>query len=93
MVSSALGRDVPNYAPERIEGLLSPRCIKSHQPYYLLPKKFHEINPKMIFIRRDPKDVVVSYYHFHVAFKDFIGTLDDFVDAFVNDVGKSKHET
>ena len=40
----------------------SPRLIKTHLPKELLPDQVD--NAKVIFIHRNPKDVMVSYYYF-----------------------------
>lgn len=46
-----------------IESISSPRLIKTHFPLSLLPKGVKEKKCKIIYIARNPKDVVVSYYH------------------------------
>ncbi len=42
------------------------RFIKTHLPFHLLPKQITEKQKqaKVIYIYRDPKDVIVSYYYF-----------------------------
>ncbi|KAL0268405.1 UNVERIFIED_CONTAM: hypothetical protein PYX00_010361 [Menopon gallinae] len=70
---------------ELTEKLASPRCIKSHLPMELLPKQLWTVKPKIVYVARDPRDVAISYYHHHRLWNGYQGTLEDFVDAFLND--------
>lgn len=63
----------------------SPRCIKSHLPIQLLPDQIWTKNPKMIYVKRNLKDTVVSNYHLDNQLKDFQGTMDEYVEAFMAD--------
>ncbi|KAH9635329.1 hypothetical protein HF086_017895 [Spodoptera exigua] len=61
----------------------SPRFIKSHLPMSLLPPKLLD-TAKMVYIARDPRDVVVSYYHHTRLFMltGFNGTFKEFWHLF-----------
>ncbi|XP_075035062.1 sulfotransferase 1 family member D1-like [Mixophyes fleayi] len=77
--------DMPT-GTEILNGLKSRRLIKSHLPVQLLPASFWEKNCKMIYVARNPKDVLVSYYHFHqmaIVHPD-PGTFEEYLQEFIN---------
>ena len=45
-----------------LEAAPSPRIIKTHVPYSMLPPNALEVS-KVILVARNPKDVCVSYYN------------------------------
>ncbi|MBN3323421.1 ST3A1 sulfotransferase, partial [Atractosteus spatula] len=63
----------------------SPRLFASHLGHYLVPRGLREGRGKVIYVSRNPKDVLVSFYHFSKSMvklttpKDF----DDMLDMFL----------
>ncbi|XP_077626980.1 amine sulfotransferase-like [Crocuta crocuta] len=62
----------------------SPRLFSTHLPYYLFPSGAKNKKPKIIYVYRNPKDVVCSYYYF---FKNVIlkitGSFEEFFEQFL----------
>ncbi|KAL7294014.1 hypothetical protein TKK_0012585 [Trichogramma kaykai] len=65
----------------------APRFIKTHFPLSLVPDILRS-GCKIVYVARNPKDVAVSYYHFHKTVKayDFQGSFEQFWDYFQNDL-------
>ncbi|XP_067366281.1 sulfotransferase 2B1-like isoform X1 [Channa argus] len=68
-----------------VDRLKSPRALVSHFPYYLMPQSLHTSKAKVIYIMRNPKDVMVSSYYFHrmARFLEDPGTFDEFMEKFL----------
>jgi hypothetical protein len=65
------------------DNLPSPRVIKTHLPFEMLPPKLLD-TCKVVFVSRNPKDCCVSYYH-HIndmGYK-FQGNFEDFAQLFI----------
>ncbi|XP_055852810.1 sulfotransferase 1 family member D1-like [Episyrphus balteatus] len=73
---------VPNQpnSIDLIDKMASPRIIKSHLPIHLLPKGLWTVKPKIIFVTRNPKDAILSYYHHHCNLGVFRGTNEEYVN-------------
>lgn len=70
---------------ENFGNMKSPRVLKAHSPVYFLPMGIWSKQAKVIYIVRNPKDAVVSEYHFlRNAFHCDI-TMDDVVNGVIND--------
>lgn len=81
-------RDLPAGVDPYADSLTmsSPRFIKSHLPVALLPDQLWTVKPKLVYVRRNPKAVAVSYYHHSVMFHNYKGTMDQFVESFIKEL-------
>lgn len=72
----------------RLTKLPSPRFIKSHLPFSLLPPSLLD-TCKVVFVTRDPRDVAVSFYHHNRLLKNhgFIGDFKTYWNYFIQGLG------
>ncbi|XP_055691896.1 sulfotransferase 1 family member D1-like [Lutzomyia longipalpis] len=68
-----------------LQNMPSPRFIQSHLPAPLLPKEIWTMKPKIVYVARNAKDTILSFYHFYRNVQDYRGTLKDLVEAFLAD--------
>ncbi|XP_046383783.1 luciferin sulfotransferase-like [Ischnura elegans] len=68
-----------------ISDLPSPRFIKTHISWDLLPEQVKSKKPKIVCVARNPKDTCVSYFHHCSLLEGFRGSLSDFVTLFLED--------
>ena len=73
--------------------LPSPRIVKTHLPYNIIPKSVKEDSKcKYIYIARNPKDVAVSFFNFETSMKcfghGFNGPWEFYAKLFVEGNGK-----
>ncbi len=59
-------------AKDIINKKTSKRFIKSHYPFF-------EYYPKTVYIYRDYRDVLISFYHYQIALQEFKGTFSKFI--------------
>ena len=55
----------------------------------------HYIINQVVYVARNPKDVIVSYFHYHklLRFQKFEGDLESFANYFMSDKGTPVKET
>ncbi|XP_061288520.1 sulfotransferase 1C4 isoform X2 [Bos javanicus] len=75
----------PKAGLKQANAMASPRMLKTHLPFHLLPPSFLEENCKMIYVARNPKDNMVSYYHFHRMNRNLPapGTWEEYFESFL----------
>ncbi|KAK2578161.1 hypothetical protein KPH14_001357 [Odynerus spinipes] len=85
--SEIIDADAPKLNPEFIDSLPSPRFIKTHMPFDLLPNLL-DSGCKVVYVARNPKDMVVSWYNFYKDMKElsFQGSFEDFCEYFMKDL-------
>lgn len=70
------GDIVQNVAGEPIENLPFPHLVWSHDNY-------DSSYPKVIYLVRDPRDIVISYYHHHLKYTGEKISFNEFFDRFL----------
>ncbi|XP_053467665.1 sulfotransferase 2B1-like [Ictalurus furcatus] len=72
-------------AAQVVAKLSAPRPFISHMPYHLMPATFFSSKAKVIYVTRNPKDVVVSHFYFQqmASFLHDPGTFEEFTDGFL----------
>uniref|UniRef100_A0A8C6XMR0 Sulfotransferase n=1 Tax=Naja naja TaxID=35670 RepID=A0A8C6XMR0_NAJNA len=79
-----------SYFQEQLQHIRCPRLLTTHLPQPVLAPALKKAKPKVIYVVRNPKDVVVSYYHFQRMAKffpepaSFEGFLHDFMAGTVH---------
>jgi len=67
--------DIYQNSEKKLKDISPPRILKSHE--YFDPRY-----KNIIYLVRDPRDVVISYYHYHIKMRSII---DDYpIEKFVN---------
>ncbi len=75
------------FGVEPAETQSPPRVLKTHLPEWCFKDTFAKCHPKVIVVMRDPKDMLVSYYHMYKKVKllgPFTGSFDEFFELFMN---------
>ncbi|WP_157724779.1 sulfotransferase domain-containing protein [Virgibacillus phasianinus] len=71
------GEMIQNVSSEPIKNLPTPHLVWSH-------KRYDPSYPKVIYLVRDPRDVVVSYYHHFQKYYGESRDFDKFFEAFMD---------
>lgn len=61
-------------ARRQADEMQPPRFLKAHDPFF-------DYYPKCIYIVRDYRDVLISYYHYHKALGNFNGTIEAYAES------------
>ncbi len=71
---------------ELAEAQSNPRVLKSHLPEWCFTDTFTKYHPKVIVVMRDPKDIIVSFYHMYkkALLGLFTGSFDEYFELFKN---------
>ncbi|CAL1689351.1 unnamed protein product [Lasius platythorax] len=78
---------ISKYSVEFVQNQPSPRFIKSHFSLDLLPTVANNDDCKIIYVARNPKNVVVSWFNFQRDIKQiqYQGTFEQLCNDFMND--------
>merc|ERR1711976_369492 len=53
---------------EMLEGMPSPRFCNTHLPYNIIGPALEKTKPKVVIVMRNPKDQLVSFWHFYNSY-------------------------
>lgn len=80
-----LEKDEPLYG--YLSELTSQRLIKTHLPFQLMPRNITEVGAKVVYVARNPKDVIVSYFYLQTnPIFGFSGDFETYVQFFIDDL-------
>ncbi|KAK0682219.1 ST2B1 Sulfotransferase, partial [Pygoscelis papua] len=78
------------YFRDALQDTAAHRLITTHLPARVLAPALQQSKAKVIYVARNPKDVAVSFYHFHrlAKFLPDPGSFDTFLTRFLEGTGK-----
>ncbi|XP_044134022.1 sulfotransferase 2B1-like isoform X1 [Bufo gargarizans] len=70
---------------EEIQKMKSPRILSSHLPHHIFAKSFFKSKAKIIYTMRNPKDIIVSLFHYTKILKIFepAENFQNFIEDFI----------
>lgn len=71
---------------KQVAKMKSPRIVKTHFSYEMLPTQVREKKCKLVYVTRNPRDTVVSFFNHWKVLEGYTGSFELFVDTFLNDV-------
>lgn len=80
---------IPGY--EFMPNIAEQRFIKTHLPFSLMPPSVMDKQAKVIYVARNPKDVLVSYYYLSRTFRTtgYVNDFEQFWEYFEKNLGKN----
>merc|ERR1712071_348807 len=84
VIDMFMGNMMPNIV--EMDEMTGPRIIKCHLPFYLLHPQLLDTS-EVVYVARNPKDVIVSYYYYHklMDYQQFTGNIETFAEYFIED--------
>uniref|UniRef100_A0A1B0CTZ7 Putative sulfotransferase 1 family member d1 n=1 Tax=Lutzomyia longipalpis TaxID=7200 RepID=A0A1B0CTZ7_LUTLO len=82
---AVFGRHGIQGTPSSLEKIPKPRFIKCHLAASLLPRQIWTEKPKIVYVTRNAKDMITSYYHHWKNIPGFSGSFDEFIDLIIDD--------
>ncbi|GFO29621.1 sulfotransferase family cytosolic 1b member 1 [Plakobranchus ocellatus] len=86
---------IEDVVPETLEALPSPRALNTHAHFELMPQDIlKKKSCKLIYVTRDPRDVMVSYFNHHrklTQYYNYSGQWKDYFPLFLS--GKVDYES
>lgn len=74
---------------ELLAEMTSQRLIKTHLPIMLMPHDALDKRCKIVYVARNPKDVIVSLFHFSKnPLIMYEGTFQQFLDFFMENLSR-----
>lgn len=67
-----------------LDKMPSPRLIKSHLPARVLPTQIWKRKSKVIYTARNPRDALVSGYHFFTGIGKFKCNIEEYAELFMS---------
>lgn len=80
------GSTGPLRSLEDAHDLPSPRVLKTHLAFDMLPVQLNSSGAKIVYVCRNPRDTVVSYYNHWKVMEGYTGDWNTFFNLFIEDV-------